>query len=344
MPVNNPTSAGLTKWVESETLYSGKYYNKLAVLSSQPNADAVISPKGTGGFSLQQADGTTIGGNARGLGAVDLQTSRTNANQVASGDSSFVAGKNCRATGISSSAIGDSCISFDYYAFAQGTACNASAASAFAQGNLCVASGVSSRAQGLLCEATTEYAIAQGRGCTSSGRASVAQGYNCLASGFYSFAGGNEASAVQQGATAWSSKAFNTAGDNQKMCMVISGTTTNTTPKILTADNTAGGTLNQLVLLNNQSKTFIATINAIVSGSTTRGASWVIKGRVSRGTSAATTVINFSTIETFWNPDNCVIAVTADTTNGAAAFTFTGVAATNIRVTAVIDCAETIYA
>jgi hypothetical protein len=60
--------------------------------TSATNSDLVITTKGTGAFILgPKPDGTTTGGNVRGANAVDLQTSRTTAAQVASGARSFIA-------------------------------------------------------------------------------------------------------------------------------------------------------------------------------------------------------------------------------------------------------------
>lgn len=58
------------------------------------NINLVLSPKGNGAFMLQVPDGTTTGGNARGANAIDLQTSRTAATQVAAGTADFQAGAN----------------------------------------------------------------------------------------------------------------------------------------------------------------------------------------------------------------------------------------------------------
>jgi hypothetical protein len=55
---------------------------------------------------LQVADGTSAGGNNRGSYAIDLQTSRNNASEVASGEGAFVAGKNGTASGQQSVAFG----------------------------------------------------------------------------------------------------------------------------------------------------------------------------------------------------------------------------------------------
>jgi hypothetical protein len=60
------------------------------------NIDAMIAPKGTGAFlvSLERPDSTTLGGNKRGVRAIDIQinNSRTNANQVAGDADSILIG------------------------------------------------------------------------------------------------------------------------------------------------------------------------------------------------------------------------------------------------------------
>jgi hypothetical protein len=56
------------------------------------NVSVSIKPKGTGAFSLAVPDGTATGGNARGANAVDFQTLRNSASQVASGTGDFQAG------------------------------------------------------------------------------------------------------------------------------------------------------------------------------------------------------------------------------------------------------------
>jgi len=289
MGVKNP-SGGLTKWVESEALYSGKYYARF-IVAGTGNKDAVISPLGTGGFSLQQADGTAAGGNARGTYAIDLQLLRSTASQVASGYASSIGGTHNIITGSVSSCYGSTCTVSSSYSRADGESCFT----------------------------------------TSSATYSSAQGYY--------------ADAYLFGSSAKSSSVFNTQGSTQRLEIVLSGNATGSTPVVLTSNLASAGTTNQLNLKNNQSKTFVAIVDAIVSGSTTRGASWIVKGRVSRGASAGTTVINGTPIvETIWNPDSCTLAVSADTTNGAGAFAFTGATGTDTRITAVITCAETIYA
>lgn len=56
------------------------------------NTSIVLKPNGTGGILASVPDGTATGGNARGNYAVDLQTTRTAATNVASGINSTIAG------------------------------------------------------------------------------------------------------------------------------------------------------------------------------------------------------------------------------------------------------------
>jgi len=61
-------------------------------LGSDTNISLVLQPKGTGALQAQQTTSTSTGGNARGANAVDWQTSRGGATQVASGQYSNVLG------------------------------------------------------------------------------------------------------------------------------------------------------------------------------------------------------------------------------------------------------------
>lgn len=56
------------------------------------NTPLVLQPLGTGALQAQKTDSTATGGNARGANAVDWQTSRGTAAQVASGQLSFIGG------------------------------------------------------------------------------------------------------------------------------------------------------------------------------------------------------------------------------------------------------------
>ena len=93
------------------------------------NQGVAVVAKGSGGFSLQVPDGTTTGGNARGLLSVDLGLSRTASSQVTSGANSILAGNNSSATQSGSIALGvnatnssqDGIIAGGYYQYLSGT-------------------------------------------------------------------------------------------------------------------------------------------------------------------------------------------------------------------------------
>jgi hypothetical protein len=64
--------------------------SELLASGGTTDQDAVFSPAGLGAFLLQLPDGTTVGGNKRGINSVDLQQVRSDATMVAGGDYSAV--------------------------------------------------------------------------------------------------------------------------------------------------------------------------------------------------------------------------------------------------------------
>ena len=70
------------------------------------NTPLVLSPLGTGALQAQKTDSSATGGNARGANAVDWQTVRSTAAQVASGSTSFIgSGRGNTVTGQDSSVV-----------------------------------------------------------------------------------------------------------------------------------------------------------------------------------------------------------------------------------------------
>jgi hypothetical protein len=76
--------------VEADSLVTTESCSVIAASTS--NANLVIAPNGTGALIADIPDGTIAGGNARGNNSVDLQMSRTNVNQVAVANNSFIGG------------------------------------------------------------------------------------------------------------------------------------------------------------------------------------------------------------------------------------------------------------
>jgi hypothetical protein len=78
----------------------------IRVISGDTNTGLALVPKGTGAITAQVPDGTAAGGDARGSRAVDLQMSRTSANQVASANNSvLIGGTNNRASGVGGAVV-----------------------------------------------------------------------------------------------------------------------------------------------------------------------------------------------------------------------------------------------
>ena len=70
------------------------------------NSDLVLTPKGTGALVAgPRPNGAASGGDARGTNATDLQTSRSNTNQVASGTQSVICGGNANRSAAQYAAI-----------------------------------------------------------------------------------------------------------------------------------------------------------------------------------------------------------------------------------------------
>jgi len=121
----------------------------LTATSPATNVGVAIAPKGTGAFMLQVPDGTTTGGNARGIRAIDLQTDRNNAAQVASGARSIlIGGRRNTSSGADSVCIGSASTASGSYSIAMGgngsTGATANAQEAVAIGVATTASGQNS--------------------------------------------------------------------------------------------------------------------------------------------------------------------------------------------------------
>jgi len=135
-------------------------------------------------LSLQFPDGTTSGGNARGFGAVDLQTARTNAANVASGQRSHTVGYDNKASNSNAVAMGDQNV--------------ASGGDSVALGEQTTASGTAALAAGYFNTASGDYSTALGDHNTTSGTAAFAGGHLNTANANYAFDFGynNTATAV----------------------------------------------------------------------------------------------------------------------------------------------------
>lgn len=345
-----PAAGGLTKFTEAEATTSPNntvYVDSLTAAGSTTNVDVAIVPKGTGAILSAIPDGTATGGNKRGTGAVDLQTTRTNANQVASGNYSFVAGNGNRAEGSYSSIPGGySNIATGAFGCFSGGGNNSSTGNtSFTFGQSNTASAGTSFALGTTCTSSGGNSFAMGQSAGASGQSSFSLGLGTTANADYSFAMGYWAHCFGIiGRQAYSSGPESTYGDSQKSLFILRERTTGNTATTLTTNSSAASTNNQVILSNQSAYRFKGTIIGKKSG-TTDIASWDIDGLIVRGANAASTVLNISNVTLVQNtPAWGTPTLAADTTNGGLQVQVTGAAATNIQWTAVIETTEVIYA
>lgn len=289
-----------------------------AAMGADANIDAVVGqPKGSGAVSAQFPDGATTGGNARGVNAVDLQTTRTAATQVASGANSTVGG---------------------------GERNTASGA------RTTVAGGLNGTASG------ANAAVGGGSGNVASGNNTVvAGGLNNTAGGVTAWVpGGEQANTRNQQMGAWASGNFANAGDAQVGERVMRRITTDATPLRLSTANAdpVGSTLPALPA--GAASMFRLLVVAYQTGGSagTAGdsAAWDVTMLLRRPTTAASTsyvggtvmtsapAIANAPVNTPLAPTHSIAATAgwrltldADTTLGGLAVTGTGEANKTIR-------------
>ena len=192
--------------------------------------------------------------------------------------------------------------------------------------------------------------ICGGRGHTASGNEStVLGGAASTANGLASMVQGR--TATTRGITgnvvfAGSYSPISGGGSSQLAFLVLARQTTDATPIVLTNDGSAATTTNQVILPNNSAYFFTGEVVAgVTGGGNTKG--WTIEGVIKRGANAASTALVGTPTVTSTYADagasTWALAVTADTTNGGLAVTFTGQLATTIRTVAQIRTTEMTY-
>ena len=313
--------AGLTLFEESRSVASPNAtvpVHALTALGAETNIDFVISPKGAGAFSLQVPDNTTAGGNKRGAGAVDLQTSRNSAIQVASGANSLVSGRQCRATGGESVAVGAFCV--------------ATQGSAIAMGSSATASGQNG-------------SVALGRYADSLGNGSAAIGSYVTASGDLSLAtGGNTTTRGVAGAVSEGVSQFGAQGQTQAERILQRFDTPGVTPtQLVSGQYTVAPTAANSATMPNNSAYYCRLRVLARNTATNESMSWSGTALIKRGANAASTTLIGSTIASDFGDaamSACTVTLSADTTRGALAVIVTGLASTSIRWVAQLETVE----
>lgn len=298
----------------------------LQAAGADANIHLALVPKGSGGVMGHAPDNAVAGGALRGANAVDWQTSRVAAAQVASGQGATIGGgENNTASGIRSAVGGG----------VGNTATGANATIAGGSG-----------------------AIAQG------GNSSVGGGNNNFAGGTNGWIPGG-AQAFDRGGFgrgAWSAGMFTGLGDAQAGEFVLRALTTDAAAARLTANGGTPGSTNTVNLPGNGTYRLKLLVVAQQTGGSagTAGdcASWEVNLLARRGAGAATTVVVGGT--TFAgaslasvtpgtgippglrdaNAAGWLLTIAADTANGALAISGTGEANKTIRWVARLLSAE----
>lgn len=342
-----PAAGGLTYFTEAQSTAAPNAtvnVDSLTAVASTTNADIALVPKGTGALLTAIPDNTTTGGNKRGTNAIDLQSLRLSAANVASGANSFVVGAYNTASGSSSTAVGYVNTASNSSAFAAGSGNTASGSFSSVFGENSIASGTQSFAAGGLATASGTASVALSSGTASAanafsvGNSTRADGANSIAFGNTSQAFGIDGRLVHGRAIAgnW--------GETQKSTFIIGVRTTGNTATTLTSGGGAASATNQVILSNQSAYGFTGTIIGKQSGST-NAVMWKVEGLIARGANAASTVLTTSTVTLVSNaPAWGTPTLAADANNGGLRVQVTGAAATNIQWTAVIETTEVIYA
>ncbi len=222
--------------VNIRTIVSGGVnVSVVAASTAVTNATLSLVARGTGAITAQIPNNAVSGGNARGTGAVDFQTSRTSANQVASGINSALLGGDSNRVAASSNAI---------IGAGTGNIINGSAAGA-----------------GIFCGATNTVSASAAQGCVLGGARNTVSANNTGV-----LAGdGNTASTVRAVCvggldnTAAGQSSITGAGENNQANSTTSGVFTGNT-------NVVSG-ISAAILGGNSNTITSCTLSAIIAGS-----------------------------------------------------------------------------
>lgn len=134
---------------------------------------------------------------------------------------------------------------------------------------------------------------------------------------------------------------INSDANNVGGSYVLKCSTTDATATVLTLDGAAAGSSNQIVAASDTAIAFDGTVVGLQNGAQAF-AGWRVEGLLIND--GGTTTLGNSALSVQHNSSGWTLAITADDTNDAIAFTVTGEAAHNIRWMANIRTSELTYA
>ena len=188
-------------------------FSGVAGLGLQSDGALYVSPAGTGALQAQATTSSTVGGNARGANAVDWQTSRSSAGQVAGSSNSVIAG------GINNTTAGAGA----YSCIAGGANNNTTGAYMGALGG-----GGYNNLSAYYSVLTGGYAnsVAGGNAFLGGGVSNSAAGYHNIIVGGYSNSGTSASAVTTQSGTMNATTAVTLSGSNAsiKVGQIVTGT------------------------------------------------------------------------------------------------------------------------
>lgn len=314
---------------------------RLIATNAATNVDAVFSPKGDGSINVQIPDNTTTGGDKRGANAVDFQTSRNAAGQVASGTrSAILAGRRNTAAAQYSAVVGGESNSANSSTsvIIGGNSNQTNNSNAVVVGG--ILNNASGQTSGILggnsnAASGPNASVIGGVSNTSSGSSSaVIAGTSSVANSNFGLASGDFATTrLIVGMTARAVGRFSATGDAQVGNYILRRETTDATQTELSIDGAAPGSTTRIILPNNHAYAFRG--QAIARSTTGDVKTWQISGTIKRGANAAATAIVGAVTITVEDQDAGASAwaldLDADTTNGSLRVRGTGAAATTIH-------------
>ena len=361
--ISGITTSGITRI--SSSIVSPNDTKPVATLEAvgaSTDYDIAIVPKGTGAIVANIPDGTATGGNKRGNNAVDLQLSRGNATQVASGRSSFIGGGINNTTGGTGAVVcgGETNNTglFSYSAIVGG------------QNNINSGGGYSFIGGGYNNTSQTDYVVIGGGNVNIvSGQYSSVLGgsnnkaestYSSVLGGYYNYAKKNYSSVIggygantrnTYGAVAFAggNTTFGTgsgAGKQQARFAILSKETTDATPSTLTAN---GGTYDGDNVLDIPGATAYLVKGSVIAYAVFAGTgdtrAWefttVIKRQYGSPSLVGTPIINdiaYDSGASGWN-----LSITADASTNSLKVEVTGQVSTSIRWVTKIDSTEVAF-
>ena len=257
-----------------------------------------------------QGDLSAPGGSPRGQNATDLQFDRSNEDQVAAGDRSFIgAGRNNLVVGSDS-----------FIAAGEENTINES---------FCFASGRNNSVAGPAAQALGTGNLVEGENANATGAYNMALAENSRAEG-------KNAKTYLQGQLAKSSGSFIEIGDNQYTNVILRGTTTTNVPLELLIDE------NIPLIIEYLKMNLFRILVVAKTDDNASGAAYELKGLVKKDSSQASTTLVGPVTKTILAESSSAwdVNITVDTSLGTMKIIVTGESDTTIRWAAFVEMVE----